>query len=209
MSQINVSAEKRDSAGKGVARKLRAQGRIPGVLYGRDSSPVLFSIEEKSMAAQMKEHGLNAIIELELDGKKHTCMIAEYQKDVFQRHLLHIDFKLVDLDSKVIVKVPINLIGEQAVRSRGGIAQLYMREMKVRVKPTEIPKSIDLDISKLNPGESRKLSSMPVSENLEKMDPPSTTVINIIAPRALAAAKLLADDEEGEEAEAEAESAEA
>ncbi len=202
MSQITVSALKRDSAGKGVARKLRAQGRIPGVLYGRDASPILFSIDEKSMSAQMKEYGLNTIIVLDLEGKQYTCMIAEYQKDVFQRHLLHIDFKLVDLDSKVVVKVPINLIGDSAVRSRGGIAQLYLREFRVRVKATEIPQSIPLDITDMHPGESRKLASVELPDNLEKMDPPSTQVINILAPRALAAARSLTAD--GEEAEEEA-----
>jgi large subunit ribosomal protein L25 len=199
MSQITVSAEKRDSAGKGVARKLRAQGLIPGVLYGRDSSPILFSTDEKTMANLMKAHGLNSILELELDGKKYNCMIAEYQKDVFQRNLLHIDFKLVDLDSKVIVKVPVDLIGEQVVRSRGGIAQLYLRELKIRVSAREIPKSIPLDISVLQPGESRKLDSIPLPSNLEKMDPPTITVVNVLAPRALAAARNLAAEEEAED----------
>lgn len=200
MSQITVAAEKRDSAGKGVARKLRAQGRIPGVLYGRDSNATLFSVDEKTMQASMKEHGLNCILKLELDGKTYTCMVAEYQKDVFQRYLLHVDLKLVDLNSKVVVKVPVNLIGQQAVRSRGGIAQLYMREFKIRVLATEIPKTIDLDVTDLQPGQSRKLGSIKLDDNYEPMDPPSTTVVNVLAPRALAAARNIAaaegDDDE-------------
>lgn len=196
MSHTTVAIEKRDSSGKGVARKLRAQGRIPGVLYGRDASPTLFSVEEKFMANHMKEKGLNAILEVEVDGKKQTCMIADYQKDVFQRHLLHIDLKLVDMSGKVIVKVPVKMTGEQAVRSKGGIAQLYLREFKVRVKATEIPPFIDLDISDLAPGQSRKLDSIAIADNLEKMDPPSTTVINVLAPRALAAARAEAEAEE-------------
>lgn len=199
MSQISVSAEKRDSAGKGVARKLRAEGRIPGVLYGRDASPILFSMDEKTMAGIMKEHGLNSILELELDGKKHTCMIAEYQKDVFQRHLLHIDLKLVDLKAKVIVKVPIAVQGEQSVRSKGGIAQLYARELKVRVLATEIPRKIDVDVSKLGPGDTLKLSKVTVADNVELMDPLGTTVVNVLAPRALAAARSAAATEEAEE----------
>ena len=192
MSQLSVSAEKRDSAGKGVARKLRAQGKIPGVLYGRDSSPILFSVDEKTMAGMMKEHGLNSIIELDLGGEKRTCMIAEYQKDVFQRYLIHVDLKMVDLNSKVIVKVPVALEGEQSVRSKGGIAQLYTRELKVRVLATEIPKRIAFDISDLNPGESRKLNSVTLPDNVEPLDPMSTTVVNVLAPRALAAARAAA-----------------
>lgn len=150
----------------------------------------------------MKQHGLNAILELDLDGKKQTCMIAEYQTDVFGRDLMHIDLKLVDLDSKVVVKVPINLEGQQAVRSRGGIAQLYLREFKVKVLATEIPKKIDLDIGAMTPGQSRKLQDCNLPENIQFMDPPNTTVVNILAPRALAAAAAAAaalEDEESDE----------
>lgn len=192
MSQFSVSALKRDSAGKGVARKLRAKGLIPGVLYGRDSSPILFSTDEKAFATLMKEQGLNSILELDIEGDKHTCMIAEYQKDVFQRNLTHIDLKMVDLNAKVVVRVPVALEGEQSVRGKGGIAQLYARELKVRVLATEIPKRITFDISELNPGESRKLSAVTLPDNVEALDPMSTTVVNVLAPRALAAARAAA-----------------
>ena len=203
MSQITVTAEARSDAGKGVARKLRAAGRVPGVLYGRDSEPTLFSVDAKSFDASMREHGLNVILELELDGKKQTCMIAEYQRDVFGRELLHVDLKKVSLDQKVVVKVPINLEGQNAVRSRGGIAQLYLREFKVKVLATEIPKKIDLDVTTMAPGQSRKLRDITLPENVQAMDPPSTTVVNILAPRALAAAAAAAaalQDDDSEEA---------
>ena len=203
MSQITVAAEPRNDAGKGVARKLRAQGRIPGVLYGRDSDATLFSVDAKETWNVMKEHGLNAILELDLDGKKRNCMIAEYQTDVFGRQLMHIDLKLVDLNSKVVVKVPINLEGQQAVRSRGGIAQLYLREFRVKVLATEIPKKIDLEIGDMTPGQSRKLQDCVLPDNVQPMDPTSTTVVNILAPRALAAAAAAAaalDDDEDEAA---------
>jgi large subunit ribosomal protein L25 len=189
MSHINLVAQTREGAGKGVARKLRAQGRIPGVLYGRDASPQLFSVEEKSTAALMKEHGLNPVIELELDGKKQTCMIADYQRDVFQQFLTHIDLKLVDLNSPVIAKIPIALTGEAEVRARGGIAQLYLQQMTVRILPTDIPKVFKVDVSHLAPGQSMKLDSVAVPENFEKMDPVYTTVVNVLAPRSMAASR--------------------
>lgn len=189
MSQISLSAEPRDGAGKGVARKLRAKGQIPGVLYGRDASPQLFSTDEKTLAALMKEHGLNPIIELTLEGKKHTCMIADYQRDVFQQNLTHLDLKLIDRERKVIAKIPVALTGEAEVRSRGGIAQLYMQQLTVRVLPTDIPKVFKIDVSHLNPGQSMKLDSVQVPDSFEKMDPPYTTVVNVLAPRSMAAAR--------------------
>ena len=187
MSQINLVAEGRDGAGKGVARKLRAQGRIPGVLYGRDASPQLFSVEEKIMAALMKEHGLNPVIELELGGKKHICMISDYQRDVFQTRLTHIDFKLVDLDRIVIAKIPVQMTGESDVRGRGGIAQLYLQQLTVKILPSDIPKVFKVDVSHLFPGQSLKLDSVEIPDSMQKVDPPYTTVVNVLAPRSMAA----------------------
>lgn len=196
MSQTSIQAETRDSAGKGVARKLRAKGLVPGVLYGRDATPTLFSVEEKTMIRLIKEDGINCIVELDLGGKKQSCMIAEYQTDVFQRRLIHVDLKLIDIKRPVVVKVPVNMIGVQKVRSRGGIAQLYLRELKVRVLPTEIPKGIDVDISEMNPGDSQKLNVITLPEQVESLDPSDATVVNILAPRALAVA--VEEDAEGE-----------
>lgn len=189
MSQISLAAEPREDAGKGVARKLRATGRIPGVLYGRDASPTLFSVEEKNLDLLMKKHGLNFIVELDINGKKHTCMIADYQKDVFQRHLLHVDLKLIDLKRPVVVKVPVIMSGDNEVRGRGGIAQLYLRDLKVKMLPTEIPKTFTVDVGSMKPGESLKLNAVPTPDNMTLIDPPGTTVVNILAPRALAAAR--------------------
>lgn len=189
MSHIQLVAQPREGAGKGVARKLRAQGQIPGVLYGQDSSPVLFSTEEKNIAGLLKKHGVNFIIDLELAGKKYICMIADYQKDVFQNHIIHLDLKLIKLDQKVIAKVPIALHGDGEVRSRGGIAQLYLQDITVKVLPEEIPKVINVDIAHLNPGQSLKLDAVTMPDNVERMDPPYTTIVNVLAPRALAAAR--------------------
>lgn len=189
MSHIQVIAQPREGAGKGVARKLRAKGQTPGVLYGRDSSPVLFSLEEKSFASLLKKHGLNFIIELDLGGAKHTCMIADYQRDVFQTVITHIDLKLVDLTQPVIAKVPVALTGEADVRSRGGIAQLYLQQITIKVLPEEIPKVVHVDVSHLNPGQSLKLDSVSVPDTMTKMEPGHTTVVNVLAPRSLAASR--------------------
>lgn len=187
MSHVNLVAQPREGAGKGVARKLRAKGQIPGVLYGRDSTPVLFSVDEKTVAGLIKEHGLNFIIDFELDGKTHTCMIADYQRDVFQLHVTHLDLKLVDLSRKVIAKIPIAMTGEADVRGRGGIAQLYLQTLTIRILPSDIPKVFKVDVSHLMPGQSLKLENVPAPENFEKLDPPYTTVVNVLAPRSMAA----------------------
>lgn len=189
MSQIKLDAQTREGAGKGVARQLRMKGQIPGVLYGRDSSPQLFSIAEKHLSAVLREHGLNFVIELSLGDKTYTCMVADYQRDVFQRKLVHVDFKLINLKDKVTVKVPITMTGDGDVRARGGIAQLYLQTLAIRIFPTDIPKDFKIDVSNMQPGETLKLENIDLPEDFERLDPLSTTVVNILAPRAMAAAR--------------------
>ena len=196
MSQVQVEGKLRENKGKGVARKLRAVGRIPGVLYGEEIEPMKIDLEEKSMAALMKKHGLNFIVDLKLGDKNYTCMIADFQRDVFQRFLTHIDFKHIDITKEVISKVPVRMAGDGEVRTRGGIAQLYLRDLTVRSLPTAIPKFYELDVSKMRPGQSQRVSDLEAKEGYTILNDDSEVVVNILAPRALAAAAAAAAAEE-------------
>lgn len=188
MSQVKLESNKREKSGKGVARKLRAQGRIPGVLYGRGSEPISLDLDEKALATMMKEQGLNPIIELSIgNGGKaetHTCMIADFQKDVFQRFLLHVDFKLVDLKEKVDAAVRISVEGEEEIRSRAGIVQMYLDSLSVRCLPLAIPKSVDVNISKLKPGDQLTVADLQVPDGVEVLDEQDTVVLSVTTPRA-------------------------
>lgn len=204
MSQVQVEGKLRDNKGKGVARKLRAEGRIPGVLYGQDIEPMKIDLEEKPMAALMKKHGLNFIVDLQLGDKNYTCMIADFQRDVFQRFLTHIDFKHIDVTQEVISKVPIRMQGDAEVRTRGGIAQLYLRDITVRSLPTAIPKFYELDVTKMRPGQSKRVSDLSPQGDYTILDEAHEVVVNILAPRALAAAAAAAGGDDEEEAAGEA-----
>jgi large subunit ribosomal protein L25 len=89
----------------------------------------------------------------------------------------------------VIARIPVTLTGEADVRGRGGIAQLYMQQLTVRVLPSDIPKFFKVDVSHLHPGQSLKLESVQTPETFEKIDPPYTTVVNVLAPRSMAASR--------------------
>ncbi|MGE0488032.1 MAG: 50S ribosomal protein L25 [Vulcanimicrobiota bacterium] len=204
MAQVKVDCKQREGTGKGVARKIRAQGRIPGVLYGRNEEPVLVELDEKNLAGLMKEHGLNLIVELAVEGgDTHTCMLADYQRDVFQRFLTHVDFKRIKLDEKVQAKVPVRMTGEAEVRTRGGMAQLYLRELNIRALPADIPKSYLLDISKMKPGQNKRLNELEFEKEVELLHDPNKRIVNILAPRGLAGAGLETEDEgeDGDNAE--------
>ncbi len=189
MAQIVIEGNVRENAGKGAARKLRAQGRIPGVIYGKGVDPVKLDLEEKNLATIMKKHGLNFIIDLKLGGDNYTCMLADYQKDVFQRHLTHVDFKVIDPDEKVVAKVPVNMVGDSEVRGRGGICQLYLRDITVRALPNNLPKFFDLNVGHLMPGQALKADKLSPAGDYEILNTPDQVVVNVLAPRALAAAR--------------------
>lgn len=189
MAQITIEGNVRENAGKGVARKLRAEGRIPGVMYGKGVDPVKLEVDEKNLATLMKKHGLNFIIDLQLGGKNYTCMLADYQRDVFQRHLTHVDFKVISLEDKVVAKVPIHMLGDNEVRGRGGICQLYLRDITLRALPVNIPKFFNLSVGHLHPGQAMKADKLTASGDYEILNSPDQVVVNVLAPRALAAAR--------------------
>lgn len=193
MAQVKLESKKRDKAGKGVARKLRAEGRIPAVLYGRASQPMSLELEEKAVATLMKEYGLNPIIELSVEAGQssevHTCMIADFQKDVYQRFVTHLDLKRVDLTQKVMAAVQLVVVGESDVRSKGGIVQRSVDTIHVHCLPADIPKVIELDISALGPGEHLSIKDVSVPAGVELVDPPDTALISVFSPRGMVGAE--------------------
>ena len=109
MAQQELSSDFRTNVGKGVARKLRAVGKIPGVLYGPTIQPVHLALDEKTVATMIQSHGLNSIIKLNIEGspadKEHLCMVKDVQRDVFQKKVLHLDLRRIDLKEKIEVSV--------------------------------------------------------------------------------------------------------
>ena len=132
MAQIKLESELRAGTGKGVARKLRVQGRVPGVVYGPSVEPILIGMDEKTLLTHLQKKGMNQIIELEVKNGSasdtHLCLIKEVQRDVYQQHILHIDFRRIDLKEKVVVNIRVNLEGQAAIKAwRRGRSKIRSR----------------------------------------------------------------------------------
>ncbi len=147
-----LQAEKRETRGKNEARRLRANGRIPAVLYGSEKGKAVeISVDPKVLSRILhSESGVNTLIGLQLDGGDTRVLVKEYQLDPIGHKLLHADFYQVAMDKTLTLTVPIVLKGEaRGVKQQGGIVDFVNREIEIEVLPGDIPEHIDIDISEL------------------------------------------------------------
>jgi large subunit ribosomal protein L25 len=147
-----LQAEKRDGRGKNEARRLRASGRIPAVVYGAEKGKAVeIAVDPKTLLRILhSESGVNTLIGLQLDGGDTRVLVKEYQLDPIDHKLLHADFYQVAMDKAITVTVPVVLKGEpRGVKQQGGIVDFVNREIEVEVLPGDIPENITVDISEL------------------------------------------------------------
>ena len=147
-----LQAEKRDGRGKNEARRLRASGRIPAVLYGTEKGKAIEIAVDPKMLLRIlhSESGVNTLIGLQLDGGDTRVLVKEYQLDPIDHKLLHADFYQVAMDRALTVTIPIVLKGEaRGVKQQAGIVDFVNREIEIEVLPGDIPENITIDVSEL------------------------------------------------------------
>jgi large subunit ribosomal protein L25 len=204
-----LAAEYRDATGKGVARKLRAAGRIPAVLYGKGAETKAISIDPSALQRLLQSSGagINTLIELSVDGSTRTVLVKELQRDPVRGRPLHTDFYLVELDKKVEVSVPIHLVGRPEGVELGGILDHPLREIELECLPRAIPESVSVDVSALQVGDSIHVRDLELPEGASVRTDVNLAVASVIAP-AVVEEPVVEEPEEGEEAVAEGEEAE-
>ena len=150
--EVTLQAEKRDTRGKNEARRLRANGRIPAVMYGVEKGKAVeISVDPKALLRILhSESGVNTLIGLSVDGGDTRVLVKEYQLDPIGHKLLHADFYQVAMDKALTVTVPIVLRGEaRGVKQQGGIVDFVHREIEIQCLPGDIPENIAVDVSEL------------------------------------------------------------
>lgn len=223
MAEVQLVAEPREGVGKGAARKARAAGKVPAVLYGPEVDPKRLAVNARELwHALHTDAGTNVLINLELDGDTFLTMPREIQRDIVRGTLLHVDFLRIRRDVAIQVDVPIHLLGESAGVKEGGVVEHHLWELKVEVLPGNVPESIEADISALNIGDSLHVSDLRVPGQVTVVTPPEETIVSVVPPPVLvvepteaeleaaeaAAAEAPAEGEEGAEPAAEGEGAE-
>lgn len=183
MAVIPLKGTRREDLGKGGARKARAAGLIPGVLYGHGETPIAVAIGAREFEVAMRTHkGGNPIVSLGLDGSEYTALVRDAQIDPLTHGVLHLDFQHISLTETIEVSVPVHLTGlAVGVKDGGGILETITRELDVRCLPTNIPAAIDVDVSALNIGDSVHVRDV-VAKNVEVLTDPDATIATVVPP---------------------------
>lgn len=205
MELFELKADIREKTGKGTARSLRREEKIPAILYGPKIEPLKLSIKAKMIENAFKQSDHTQVLVnltvLDKDGKeerKCPAMIKDVQVSPLSKALLHTDFMEIDLTKKVRVMVPVEPVGKSKGVELGGLLQVIRRELEVLCMPLELPESIKVDVTDLDTGDSIHVDEIQV-EGIEIPSDVNFTVITVVAPKGAA----LGEGEEGEEGEME------
>jgi len=201
LEQIDLKAQVRKTIGKGPARTLRREGRIPAVLYGPKTDSMMLSIDFKEFDQIVKKANIGSVLlNLQIQNGQtltRSAMIRELQTNPVTGAFLHVDFYEIDMQRKIKVSVPVVTRGKSAGVEEGGLVQIVRRELEVFCLPTAIPEAIEVDISDLTIGDSIHVQEIPLPGDIELPADVDFTVITVLAPKV----EEVVEEEELEEGE--------
>ena len=200
MANTNLAAEQRSETGKGVARKLRAAGRIPAVVYGHNRAAESITVDARELERLLSRiSAASTVVELGLGGGTARTLIREIQRHPVKRHILHVDFQELVAGEKVTVSVPLVFVGTSVgVREQGGIFEEVMREISITVDPASIPNHVDVDISKLTIGHPIHVRDLQLPAGVTVLDDADLTVCSVAGSKASASDEAAASPAEPE-----------
>ncbi len=197
---ITLVAQTGRAQGSAASRRLRREGLVPAVVYGRDLTPLAVAVDHRElMAALATDAGLNAIISLDVEGGDTlTTLAREITRHPYKPRIDHLDFIQISLTEVVEASVGLELTGEPVgVRESGGIIETINTTVLIEALPAEIPSSIELDISDMELNDTMTVADLPVLAGVSYLDPEDTPIVSISIPSAL----LAEEEEELEEGE--------
>jgi large subunit ribosomal protein L25 len=181
MEEIKLVVEKRDGAGtKKVLSSMRAEFRVPGVIYGGEGKPVQVAVSEKELMAARRKGGLNAILHLKVGDSDETVIIKELQRHPVTDRPVHADFLRISLTKMIEARVPLQIKGESTgVRNNGGTMVHDLRELRVRALPTKIPQFIVVDVTSLDINMSLTVKDLAIPADVEVLDSPDHLIVSV------------------------------
>ncbi len=200
--EITISADLRSERGKNEARRLRAAGRIPAVVYGAGHEATPVSLDPRDVDKIMfSSTGHNTIFNVSIAGQgAEPVMVVDWQHDPIKDNLLHVDLEWIDLSKRLTVKVPVHTVGEPAgVKIQGGLLELVHREVELECLPGDIPEAITATVDHLMMGENLRAKELSLPEDVKLLSSPELVICHVIPIRGADATTT----ETAEEAEAE------
>ena len=204
MAEVKLKAQSRDAVGKGAARKIRAAGKVPGVLYGPEVEPMRLAVDALELwHALHTDAGTNVLINLAVDGDTFLTMPREVQRDIVRGTLLHVDFLRIRRDVAIQVDVPVQLVGESVGVKEGGVVEHHLWELRIECLPTQVPESIEADISALAINDSLHVADLTIPQHLTVLTPLEEALVSVVPPPVLEIPEEEVPEEEAELAEGE------
>ena len=186
-NDITIAAEPRHSRGKNEARRLRARGLAPAVVYGAKSDPIPVAVSPKEVRKILNSTtGHNTIFNVTVNGGETTpVMIVDWQSDPVRETLLHVDLKRIDLTQRMRVRVPVHMTGEpKGVKIQGGLFEVVTREIEIECLPNEIPDGFTVDVSELMIGQNLRAGDIPLSGSMKLLSSPDQVIAHVVTMRA-------------------------
>jgi large subunit ribosomal protein L25 len=207
--KIEINAKERKSKGTGASRRLRHEGTTPGILYGGIKDSISLEIDTKELFMQFRHEAFHAsILTLNLEGKKESVILRDFQMHPVRNNIQHIDFQRINENEKINVKVPFHFVNEDTapgVKIEGGLVSHIMTEIDISCLPKDLPQYIEVDLGELAMGESIHLSEITVPEGVELTsltDENDPAITSISKPKVVVEEEIVAEaSEEGEEVE--------
>jgi large subunit ribosomal protein L25 len=199
MEFAKVSVEIRTQVGKGGSHKVRAAGKVPGVLYGRKIAPVSVTFDEKALLTSLdKEKRRNTVFTLSVAGGEDvTAMVRDAQIHPISRRIVHVDFLRVDLNAEVNVEVPLVLTGKAIGTTNGGQLHQSMHVLPIAALPGSIPTKIEVDVTALGMGDALHVSDLKLGTGIRALLDPRDSVASVVAPKAEKVEEVAAAPVEG------------
>jgi large subunit ribosomal protein L25 len=200
-----LKAEARADIGKGAARKIRADGRVPAVVYGHGVEPIPVSVDAKELFHLLHtDAGMNVLVDMRVNSDQFLAMPREVQRDHIRGQFLHVDFLRIRRDEKIGVEVPIHLVGESHGVKEGGVIEHHLWNLHLECFPQDVPTSIEADISGLGINESLKVADLEIPDKLTLLTSPDEVIVSVVPPQILRVEEEVAAEGEEEVAAAEA-----
>lgn len=213
MGHEQLSANERTSIGNGPTRRLRREGRVPGILYQKGSDSIALAFDERELRRALSGSGRTSVIDVAVDGTTpRPVVLRDWQLDPVRSHVLHVDFEQVDLSVEVEMSVPLHLVGTATGVREGGVLDQVLTELTVSALPDRIPDSIDFDVSDLDVGSSITVGDLTAPEGVEITADAEHVVASVTLPSQEPVETVEAEEEaeegEGDESAGSAEPAE-
>ena len=182
MSNTKLAALPRTTTGSPAARRLRAEGHIPGVIYGQGMTPVSVTVERRELRLALSgPAGSNTVLSLEVDGKSYPAVVKDMQRHPIRRTVAHIDFLQVNMNEEITVSVAVHIVGEsKAVEAAGGLIDAAVDTIEVSCTPNNMPNAFEIDVTEMQPGDVIRLADVPMPKGVTALGDPEMPIVTIL-----------------------------